>query len=101
MFPGEKALGNGSGIYLSSTHTTVGGTDPGTGNVISGNRQDGIDLVASGDSLFDVVQGNLIGTDAAAVAMLGNGSAGIFINGASDNLIGSEIFAGRRQCYRQ
>ena len=38
---------------------TIGGTTPGAGNLISGNRTDGIHII----SRSNIVQGNLIGTD--------------------------------------
>ncbi len=88
---GEFALGNSyCGVYVSwgASGNTIGGTASGTGNVISANSLDGIDLINSGTS-GNVVQGNLIGTDKAGTKALGNKNAGIgVINGASGNTIG-------------
>src|SRR5262249_27371872 len=66
---GLHPLGNlGSGIVLRGGQDTVGGTEPGAGNVIAANRGAGIELGVAGafvDSsrTDNVVQGNLIGTD--------------------------------------
>ena len=70
---GTAALGNGSaGVSITATGNTVGGpaATPGTGvgNVISGNAVYGVKLQAS-----SVVEGNLIGTNAAGTSALGNG----------------------------
>jgi parallel beta-helix repeat protein len=79
--------GNGSdGIFLDSIKlgATIGGTGAGQGNIISGNRADGIDLLQSNRV---VVLGNQIGTDANNKA-LGNASNGVFINESRLNTIG-------------
>jgi hypothetical protein len=73
------------GILLSSVGmNTIGGTEPGTGNVISGNGLSGIEIA---NSQSNVVQGNLIGTDFAGTNVLPN-RAGIFVSAARSNLIG-------------
>ncbi|HJT30908.1 MAG TPA: Calx-beta domain-containing protein, partial [Pirellulales bacterium] len=71
---GTKALGNvGSGILSDGSNNTIGGVRAGSGNLISGNTGGGILLAGPGG---DVVEGNLIGTDAAGTAALGNGFQG-------------------------
>jgi streptogramin lyase len=83
------SLGNGSdGVFLDSitSGTTIGGTSSGAGNVISGNRANGINLL---DSSNVVILENEIGTDiSGSSANLGNDSNGIFINGSSDVTVG-------------
>ena len=70
----------------------IGGPNPGQGNVISGNGQQGI-LIQSNVS-GTVIQGNIIGTDASSQLFnLGNGSSGITFVGTTgypsdNNLIG-------------
>jgi uncharacterized repeat protein (TIGR01451 family) len=86
---GARALPNGDdGVFLiDAAFNTVGGTDPGARNVISGNRFVGVQVFRP-DSVGNVVQGNLIGTDVTGTARLPNGLDGIYINDAPDTLIG-------------
>ena len=65
---GTVALGNITGVTsngdifhqgLASNGAIIGGAEPGAGNVISGNRTDGIRIEGS----ESIVQGNYIGTD--------------------------------------
>jgi hypothetical protein len=59
---GNAAVGNGTGIsFLRTNDTTVGGPGGGAGNLISGNSGNGITL----DGSRNLIQGNLIGTNAA------------------------------------
>ena len=86
-----------------SSNNTIGGTDPGAGNLISANR-DGIILqpyasnlsVGSNDNL---IEGNYIGTDVtgtdALAVPLGNFEAGIYIANCSGNTIGGTTAAAR------
>jgi Putative Ig domain len=69
---GSAALPNlGSGILLNSGDgSTVGGVTPDTRNLISGNSANGILIL---DSASVAVQGNLVGTNAAGDAAIGNG----------------------------
>ncbi len=59
----------------------------GTGNVISGNKTNGIFLIGSG-ATANLVRGNSIGTKAGGAAALGNTHAGIGISSAPGNMIG-------------
>lgn len=85
---GLRALSNGlCGIRIESAGNFVGGAGPGTGNVISGNRQDGVMLVGSAAS-NNIVQGNLVGLTVGGNGALGNGRAGVGLSAAPNNLIG-------------
>ena len=84
---GLVAVPNQAGVYLNgSGNNTIGGTTPGTGNLISGNTATGVDLygtLASGN----LVQGNVVGLDATESNKLPNGS-GIYAELAQSNTIG-------------
>lgn len=90
---GTTALGNGSdGIVVQDAlGATIGGSAARAGalpgNVISGNRGNGVGLYGAGTTRSRVV-GNLIGPDAAGATSLGNTRAGVVIDSASDNTIG-------------
>jgi titin len=95
---GASTVANGvNGIFLLDTSlNTIGGTAAGTtkGNLISGNKVDGIDLISFNNTLpcsGNVIQGNSIGTQAGGNAALANAWAGIFIGygAATHNTIGS------------
>jgi hypothetical protein len=70
-----------NGIWNIGDNTTIGGTEPGAGNVISGNTV-GLFLWEDGST----VQGNYVGTDVTGTASLGN-RRGIQVFGGN-NLVG-------------
>ncbi len=74
---------NGIVITNNAVGNLIGGTAVGAGNVISGNTQSAISISTSGN----LVQGNLIGTDAGGSLDRGNGG-GIGISTGSGNMIG-------------
>jgi hypothetical protein len=92
---GLSALPNASDgvdIVFGASSNIIGGTVAGSGNLISGNKQYGIDLSVSGTS-GNLVEGNLIGTNPAGSAALAN-EYGVFIDsGASGNTIGGTVSA--------
>ena len=95
---GTASLGTGlgpnaSGIFINGqSGITIGGTNPGEGNLISGNP--GYGLVTNG--VHGVIQGNLIGTDVTGQAAVCNGVAGIALGyNVYDNLIGGSTTASR------
>jgi len=88
---GTLDLGNGSdGIYVtdSSPRNTIGSSLPGEGNVISGNGEAGIHLDRADEC---IIQGNLIGTDAAGKHPIGNRFGIVIVDGAQQNTIGGEL----------
>ena len=89
---GDVALPNGTGITATASHLTIGGTIAGAGNVIAGNRAQGI-LLTGGSA--NLIQGNFIGTDAAGNAALGNGADGVAISDASGDTVGGTAAAAR------
>ncbi|MGO9469517.1 MAG: beta strand repeat-containing protein [Isosphaeraceae bacterium] len=93
---GTAAIGNlYQGVLISggAASNTIGGKAAGTGNIISGNRADGVDLVNSGTNM-NLVAANIIGADITGGLPLGNGGAGVLIsNGASQNNVGGATSA--------
>src|SRR5204863_318801 len=93
---GTNALGNGpAGISIDhAANNEIGGTGAGEGNIISGNRYEGVFLGGSSN----VVQGNLIGTDASGRFAVPNGTAselvtpfsgcGVWVNGSAQTIGG-------------
>jgi uncharacterized repeat protein (TIGR01451 family) len=90
---GGQARGNGIGISIfGSSNNTIGGSSPGSANVISGNTGDGISIDAGGGSATaNEVFGNLIGTNPAGTLAVGNGQRGIVVVAASGTGIGSAL----------
>jgi len=80
------------GVYIyDSSNNTIGGTQPGDGNLISGNGGYGVWIGTyeyEGNPVGNVVQGNLIGTDVTGTVALGNARGGVFFEGADDTTIG-------------
>ena len=91
---GSAGTGNVSyGILLDKVgDVTIGGPEPGAGNLISGNGGNGITL---GATIGVVIQGNGIGVTATGSA-LGNGGSGIRTGGSgtSSLLVGSATIPG-------
>ncbi len=78
------AAANARGIFLDATSTTIGHTIAGNGrgNVISGNRAQGI----NGFLNFGVVRGNRIGVDAAGSNAIPNQDNGIVLFGNQNDI---------------
>jgi hypothetical protein len=86
---GTSSLGNGASgvsIYGSAHGNTIGATAHGSGNVISGNAQNGVYIGDSGTN-GNVVAGDYIGTDYLGTSAIPNGT-GVFIQHAAYNTIG-------------
>lgn len=88
---GAHALGNrdaGVAVYVGGVGNRIGGPLPGDRNVISANRQDGIDI-SDRHTRRNLVEGDFIGTDATGTHALGNRSAGVALyHGSVGNTIG-------------
>jgi type VI protein secretion system component Hcp len=85
---GQTALPNGTGIDVSGANATIGSADvlvP--GNLISGNRGDGI-VVEGSDADAAVIVGNKVGTNAAGTAALGNGGNGVLLKSGGGSTFG-------------
>ncbi len=89
------AIANGTGVSITgaSASNTIGGTTSAARNLISGNTNDGVDIIASDQNQ---VEGNFIGTNPAGTASLPNGSKGVSIAaGAASNTIGGTTTGAR------
>ena len=87
---GTVALPNaqsGVAIYAGATDNIIGGSVPGSGDVLSGNGSNGVyisDLGTNGN----VVAGDFIGTDYTGSNPVPNFNGVVIQNGAQDNIIG-------------
>ena len=92
---GTADLGNSAdGIRISSASgNTIGGVTAAAKNIVSGNDDDGIEIisVASGLTTANHIEGNYIGVDATGTVALGNVSAGVRITFADGNVVGGGI----------
>jgi hypothetical protein len=84
---GTFALGNSlDGVRIEgAASNTIGGNSVGTGNVISGNDY-GITLMTSANS--NIIQGNIIGLNAAGTYRLENTFGGMNISASQSNIVG-------------
>lgn len=81
-------------LVFGSIHLTwIGGLEPGEGNVISGNRLNGIELF--GPTTDTQIVGNRIGVDITASKAIPNAAAGVLVTQATHTRIGSTNNAGR------
>lgn len=89
---GTASIANIQGIYISDApNTLVGGTSSAARNLISGNSSFGIFIEYSSNQIL----GNYIGTDVTGKLDLGNGSAGIRIINAQNNIVGGTSASAR------
>jgi len=87
---GSLAVPNENGVGLSNQAVgdVLGGSTPGAGNLVSGNRTDGIGVTDPGTTANRIL-GNRIGTTADGNAALANGRVGVsIISGAFGNTVG-------------
>src|SRR6185295_7349883 len=75
---------NGIAIWQGATSNTIGGTTSGYRNVITGNRHNGVWISGPGTNQ-NVVIGNYIGTTSNGVEKIGNGYAGVAVQGGASN----------------
>lgn len=87
--PNNISSGNsGDGIYVTTTHSgdvtgvTIGGANPGDANVISSNQGDGILIWGASGNL---IEGNIVGSDASGQNAVGHQANGIDVEDASAN----------------
>jgi len=88
--PNSTGVGVGAGIQVFSTGNTIGGANPGEGNVISGNQKQGI-LMDSTNATDNLIIGNIIGLNAFGTAVVSNGYGGVELVTAASNQIGGTV----------
>ena len=95
---GQGPVTNGlSGVSIQdgAQHNLIGGTAGVSGNLISGNSQNGI-YISDPGTRHNRVLGNRIGTDKNGQTAIGQGRDGVVIRlGASENQVGDGSAAGR------
>jgi parallel beta-helix repeat protein len=91
---GTVGLGNGyDGVQIiNGLGNVIGGLDPGAGNLVSGNSENGVDILYG--STGNVVQGNYIGTDRTGTLAIGN-NLGVDIDTSSGTLVGGTTAGAR------
>ncbi len=89
---GTAALANSYGFFFfGNSGNTIGGTAAGAGNVVSGNTYSGISVQGA----FEVIVGNLIGTDYTGTVAIGNGYGdGVDLYSADNTVGGTAMGAG-------
>jgi Periplasmic copper-binding protein (NosD) len=87
---GNSAIANGTGVStFFANNQTIGGVNPGEGNLISGNTNDGISFVGNSSTNNRAID-NRIGTNAAGTAAVGNGNGVRIFAGANNNQVGND-----------
>jgi hypothetical protein len=101
-FTGTKGAGNGSnGIYINNaSNNTIGGTAAGSGNVISDNATNGVNI-SGAESVRNRILGNNIGTSVTdskgKTTSLPNGNDGVLIEqGALRNTVANSLIANNK-----
>ena len=84
---GSVAQGNKKGIEIMSSGNRIGGPDPASRNVVSGNQGPGLRFLWS-STTGNIVENNYIGVSSSGEAAVPNTSAGIVLQGARNNIIG-------------
>ncbi len=70
----------GVSVLFGATGNQIGGAQSGQGNILSGNGSVGLSIGSIGTS-GNTAYGNRIGTDAAGMASIPNGFAGVYLTG--------------------
>ncbi len=86
-FAGTGSISNPVGVLIvSATGNTIGGSNPGDGNLVSGNSSAGLQLSASANG--NTVAGNWIGTTFDGLSALPNAAGVVITNSSFNNTIG-------------
>jgi hypothetical protein len=85
---GTSAVGNQDGIYFENGDARIGGPMVKAGNVVSGNANYGVHIPSYSNAAGTLIQGNLIGTNAAANGAVPN-FIGLYVDGLDTLTIGA------------
>ena len=87
---GTAAVPNGTGIYVSGSGATIGGTTTGAGNTIADNTEAGIDVTSGATTTItdDAITGNAIGI------LVGSGASDTCVVTAQDDNLSGNTTAG-------
>nr|MBA2524367.1 hypothetical protein [Pyrinomonadaceae bacterium] len=100
-FIGTKADGTGDlgniqqGVFVEGNglfNIAIGGTTAGARNIISNNKQNGVEITSTG---IHILQGNFIGTDVTGTLDLGNVQNGVYLNNTPNNVVGGTVSGAR------
>ena len=92
---GLTAQPNAAGISVTGPRNLIGGPSAAEGNLVSGNRGNGIDIAGAGAS-GNTVAGNYVGLAVDGATALANGGRGVSISGgATGNTVGGGTAAAR------
>lgn len=92
---GTLPLGNGAnGVAMAAPDNVVGGTEPGTGNLISGNAFSGV-LAHGEDAVGNVIIGNRVGTDVDGLSAISTGTGVEIRQNAHSTVIGGTTDSAR------
>jgi uncharacterized repeat protein (TIGR01451 family) len=93
---GASEAGNALGIRITgSSFNTIGGAALGLGNLVAGNRGDGIEVLAGVSGAGgNVISGNRIGTTADGAHALPNEGDGVLLSGAVGTQVGDSHLGG-------
>lgn len=88
---GMVKLGNeGRGVTIDgASNNTIGGPEPGAGNLVSGNYATGIRMLRGANA--NLVQGNIVGVNANVTDVMGNDRGVQIRGGANNQVIGNGI----------
>ena len=87
---GSVAIASSLGVSVDAADVTIGGLEPGAGNLISGQSGDGVHFGGNNGR----IEGNRIGTDASGAARLPNTANGVSIAGASGVRVSRNVISG-------
>ncbi|MEL7035518.1 MAG: DUF4347 domain-containing protein [Cyanobacteria bacterium J06592_8] len=90
---GDVGIGNGAnGLEINGANNTIGGLEPGLGNIISGNGGEGVILTSGSDT--SQILGNTIGASRGGDAAIGNAGNGLILDGTSQSTIIGNLVSG-------